>query len=949
MRKQAQGVELYGLRGPNKLAIEFEAIRRGGRWERRGHRLGKGLPHHVKEAMRLLWPDDYYHRWLDLIVDTFLKTPGRTGCFGPSSSGKSHVFSKAALVMFYARPKGTTVLISSTTRDDLQRRIWGYLVDADSKARELYPDLPGHFIESEMKLLADAKDVEGRSKKDGILAVACKKDGKWDGLASYVGTKNTVMVLVCDECFTGDTLVDTPFGPRAISQIQPGDWVYNAVGVGVVCAVSEKAATTLLHVRTRKGRVFNVTPNHPFLTQKGWVKACDLNQSHYMLATHEAVRMVRCEPGQKERESFLQQCLLKEVVAQPAGIEAVRKTQAQKAEATLQTLWQASDRYVEKVLQPFVQRALASYAAGVDSTTSGGDWASITGSPQTQSRLGEENGTGYAPTESNGKAGGESQSECQIDCTWAQAESARRQWHRAYQGGSDAIKPLPNSHQQLRDPNFSTAWQRLSYALQSGLGISRAEAGGRVRRAVSHFAGTTSARSEEGGLPDGDWVEGIAFYQPGSGGEDGNGGRADRVYNLQVEGHPSYSVSGVLVHNCQFMPVGFLDALANLESNDPCYAGIMGNLPDVENPLGWACEPKGGWEALPDTEVSRVYDTKWVNGRAIQLVGMDSPNLDHPEGQEPYKGLIGRRYIEQCRANYGADTTKFHMFASGKVPKQGMHCTVFTKAECAKHEVGSTVRWGHEKLVHGYGLDAAYSGLGGDRTVGFPFIFGKDYLGKFRFQLGEMRIYPGSRDPKMTHAEAIALECKAQCEKLGVPPEHVFFDGTGRSELMSAFARLWSSEVVPIEFGGKATDRPTFTGEKWRPNERKEKTPGKPKLCADVFDRFVTELWFALKWAIVADQMRGMPQEAVEEGSLRKFDIVTGGRERIETKDDMKERGLRSPDICDAIVCALEGARRLGFPLGVHVVPEKRDRTQQWLQHVRQMNRERAAEETLAA
>jgi hypothetical protein len=155
---------------------------------------------------------------------------------------------------------------------------------------------------------------------------------------------------------------------------------------------------------------------------------------------------------------------------------------------------------------------------------------------------------------------------------------------------------------------------------------------------------------------------------------------------------------------------------------------------------------------------------------------------------------------------------------------------------------------------------------------------------------------------------------------------------------------------VPIEFGGAATQRPTFTGEKWRENERKDKQPGNYKLCVDVFQYFVSELWFALKHCIVADQMRGMPQEAIDEGSLRKFEIVSGGKERVESKDDMKERGLRSPDICDAIVAALEGARRLGFPLGKHVtIGTNKPPNDQWLQAKAEQQWKRSMQEVLTA
>lgn len=164
----------------------------------------------------------------------------------------------------------------------------------------------------------------------------------------------------------------------------------------------------------------------------------------------------------------------------------------------------------------------------------------------------------------------------------------------------------------------------------------------------------------------------------------------------------------------------------------------------------------------------------------------------------------------------------------------------------------------------------------------------------------------------MSHSEAIALQCKEECEAYGIPPEHVFYDGTGRSELTSAFARLWSSKVNPIEFGGPASERPSFTGEKHMEGE----LVGERKTCREVFDRFVTELWFAVRTCILSGQMKGLTDDVIDEGSQRKWELVRGNKYSIETKDDMKERGLRSPDLADQLVVCCEGARRLGFPLG---------------------------------
>jgi len=552
----------YGSLWPRKmdpLAIEFVAIQHMGKWKnKRGEKCGSGLAHHVMEAVRLMWPDTYWHKWNEKMIFPELCKPGRLAIFGPSSTGKSLCFSQFALTMFYARPKGTTVIISSTTLDALKSRIWGYVTSFDKSARKLYPWLPGSMIESSQKLLADPSTEEGRSFTDGVMGVALKRGGTWQGMADLVGRKNEVMILGCDEL--------------------------------------------------------------------------------------------------------------------------------------------------------------------------------------------------------------------------------------------------------------------------------------------------------------------------------------------------------------QFCPVSVIDSLANLESNENCFAAFMGNLPDVHNSLAKAAEPKGGWESLPDTEKSRIYETKWFNGRAIQLIGTDSPNIDFPEGQEPYKNLIGRRYIEQCAHNYGRESDKFNMFASGKIPRSSLNRTVFTKSQSIKFHAMDPVTWGHHELVRGYGIDAAYSGVGGDRTIGFPFALGKDNTNQWRLWFGRMVTFMGSDSPKITHAEAIVHQCKQECDAAGIPPEHVFYDGTGRSELTIAFARLWSSKVIPLEFGGPATDRPSFTGEKHFHGEQL----GEVKTCREAFDRFVSELWFASSYCITSDQMRGITEEAVEEGSQRKWELVRGAKQCIETKDDMKERGLRSPDIWDSIVVCCEGARRLG-------------------------------------
>jgi len=80
-------------------------------------------------------------------------------------------------------------------------------------------------------------------------------------------------------CLVGETMVDTPAGPRRIDSIIPGDLVCTRVGPRVVTHVSSRPA----EVRTVNMVGPNLHPtmlcgslNHPVLTRRGWVPLGDL-------------------------------------------------------------------------------------------------------------------------------------------------------------------------------------------------------------------------------------------------------------------------------------------------------------------------------------------------------------------------------------------------------------------------------------------------------------------------------------------------------------------------------------------------------------------------------------------------------------------------------------------------------------------------------------------------
>lgn len=100
-------------------------------------------------------------------------------------------------------------------------------------------------------------------------------------------------VFIHDECFHKDTPVSTPEGYRRISDIRPGDYVYNIAGSAKVSKVFRNSVdpTNLTIVRINGSDILT-TKDHLFFTDSGWVPAKDLQvgESVYDSQTMRSVR-----------------------------------------------------------------------------------------------------------------------------------------------------------------------------------------------------------------------------------------------------------------------------------------------------------------------------------------------------------------------------------------------------------------------------------------------------------------------------------------------------------------------------------------------------------------------------------------------------------------------------------------------------------------------------------
>jgi len=158
----------------------------------------QGRKHHFKEAMKALMPWFQWHKWSTLVIDNLLDYRENM-IMGPGSSGKTYDAAAYAYTCYQLKPIGTGILISSTTRQGLQLRIWGAIKQIHKDAKRIRPNLPGRIIDSMMALTHITDYKEGTDLRQGIIGVAAKSGSEYTGLKNFVGFKNEHVILIADE------------------------------------------------------------------------------------------------------------------------------------------------------------------------------------------------------------------------------------------------------------------------------------------------------------------------------------------------------------------------------------------------------------------------------------------------------------------------------------------------------------------------------------------------------------------------------------------------------------------------------------------------------------------------------------------------------------------------------------------------------------------------------
>lgn len=369
----------------------------------------------------------------------------------------------------------------------------------------------------------------------------------------------------------------------------------------------------------------------------------------------------------------------------------------------------------------------------------------------------------------------------------------------------------------------------------------------------------------------------------------------------------------------QLMQPSILDSIPNLLNNPVTRFVFLGNPLASNDPLDRVSEPKDGWASVGIPEKTTSWRTKYMDGICLNLPGKDSPNFDFSADQPTrFKYMVSREKEKLVRESYGEGSVQYNSQIGG-VRIAGLTARrIITREIAERFNCFRKPVWdGSHPIEKIYSIDAAYGSIGGDKCMAGWIEVGTEVGGKKIINIGPQKIVPISPHTGVPPDDQIAIWVRQECENEDIPEDRVFFDG--RTLLMSAFARLWHGKCQPVDFGARPTNRPVSLDMKVYDEEKKVT---RLKLCSEHYSKFVTELWFALRYSMESGQITGMTDELIADATPREYKIVRGNLIEAESKKDMRARTGISPDMTDQVVTAIEGARRFGFMIAKLSVPD---------------------------
>lgn len=308
------------------------------------------------------------------------------------------------------------------------------------------------------------------------------------------------------------------------------------------------------------------------------------------------------------------------------------------------------------------------------------------------------------------------------------------------------------------------------------------------------------------------------------------------------------------------------------------------------DPAGKECEPywseeKKGWTHV-DTSM-----TEWPikRGWFIRFDGSQSPNV--LLGTEKWKGLLTKTTYDSFIQQNGTKSKEYwQMYAAFWSPTGSVEC-IYDENELSSCGAFVPVEkeWISPPEPCAF-LDPAFA-HGGDGVAAAFGLCGQAKINGKTIQvlsITEVKELDAQIDVKLDKPTQVADIFIRECKQRGISPKNAGLDyGGGGTGVYSLLAIKWSAELYKVDFGSSASEMPI---------SRVDKTPAK-----DRYVRMVSEIWYSGKPLIRSGQLKGIPMHAAVEMCARTYETVNG-KIKVESKEDMKLRALRSPNAADALL-----------------------------------------------
>lgn len=350
----------------------------------------------------------------------------------------------------------------------------------------------------------------------------------------------------------------------------------------------------------------------------------------------------------------------------------------------------------------------------------------------------------------------------------------------------------------------------------------------------------------------------------------------------------------------------------NLFTNWDCDVLGLFNPDSFFDPGGKYSTPIDGYASLKGDE--RGWKTPW--GWCENLRGSTSPNVVAKE--RIWRGLLTYESYSAKLEKSGREDKEFCKMFEGNFSAAGSVDCIFDEGTIINSQADKPIDpklWVERPVPVGF-FDPSFA-HGGDRAILYKGRCGRIKLPDGRLMkavclAGEKKA-DGSRDapyirldkdidPSKGKDEQIIANLIRELNKAGISVENFGMDVSGAGSSLYtilSFRLQGANRILQCNFGATASDRPTVAND--------------GVTCKERYARLVSEIWYEPKALIMSGQVRGLHPDLIVEMTNRRYE-EHGGRVAVESKEEMKARTLKSPDIGDSGLGVVHVCRiRLGL------------------------------------